>query len=88
MPMKWLRNQEGVNGELGVPAPHRGYRIGVRQDGVGRLDAVGDDGSGCGTDGSDPSASLGMTVRGLGMTVKGLGMTCVGALDDMCGCPG
>ena len=32
----------------------------------------------CGMGGSDPSASLGMTVKGLGMTVKGLGMTVKG----------
>ena len=63
------------------PEPHRGYRpasgcgetMGIWQVGVVWLDAVGGDGSGCGTDGSVPSASLGMTVRGMGWR-RGIGM--------------
>ena len=41
-----------------------------RHVGVWWMDAVGDDGSGCGMDVSGPSASLGKTERGLGVTVR------------------
>ena len=76
--------------------PHPGALPRERGKELGWMDVFSEYGSGCGTDVSDPSASLGMTKKkarddnertwddseGLGMTLRGLGVTVKGARDD------
>ena len=81
----WVPPRIGVRGDekrASSTGPHPRIKYGAGSnplplgegEELGWLDAVGGDGSVCGTGGSGPSASLGMTIKALGVTVIGIGV--------------
>ena len=70
----WVPPRIGVRGDekrASSTGPHPNpLPLGEGEE-LGWLDAVGGD---CGTEGSGPSASLGMTIKALGVTKRGIGV--------------